>query len=93
MTKEGMDWLIRPFYELTVVLFRCLRTHKSKKSSKYRSLKNESIFIVNEKRRRIVYYDTPSFFIQRDAKYIISVFHLFIEETVLSVPSLSVRTT
>ena len=23
MTKEGMDWLIRPFYELTVVLFRC----------------------------------------------------------------------
>jgi len=23
MTKEGMDWLIRPFYELTVALFRC----------------------------------------------------------------------
>ncbi|EOI4267982.1 transposase, partial [Campylobacter jejuni] len=23
ITKEGMDWLIRPFYELTVVLFRC----------------------------------------------------------------------
>ena len=23
MTKEGMDWLIRPFYELTIALFRC----------------------------------------------------------------------
>ena len=25
ITKEGMDWLIRPFYELTVVLFRCCK--------------------------------------------------------------------
>lgn len=23
MTKEGMDWLIRLFYELTDALFRC----------------------------------------------------------------------
>ena len=23
MTKEGMDWLIRPFYELTAAVFRC----------------------------------------------------------------------
>ena len=23
MTKEGMDWLIRLFYELTTAVFRC----------------------------------------------------------------------
>ena len=38
-----------------------LRTHKSKKSSKYRSLKKWVDFYSQwKKRRRIVYYDTPS---------------------------------
>ena len=41
-----------------------LRTHKSKKSSKYRSLKKWADFYSQrKKRRRIGYYDTPSFFV------------------------------
>ena len=40
MTKEGMDWLIRPFYELTVVLFRCCERINQKEILKIlRSLK------------------------------------------------------
>ncbi len=65
MTKEGMDWLIRPFYEpLLIALFRCCEHINQRNPQNIAALKNESIFIVNEKkRRRIVYYDTPSFFI------------------------------
>ena len=45
MTKEGMDWLIRPFYELTVALFRCCEHINQKKSSKHRSLKKMNRFL------------------------------------------------
>ena len=51
MTKEGMDWLIRPFYELTVVLFRCCEHINQRNPQNIAVKKNESIFIVNEKKK------------------------------------------
>ena len=50
MTKEGMDWLIRPFYELTIALFRCCEHINQRNPQNIAALKNESIFIVNEKK-------------------------------------------
>ncbi len=30
MTKAGMDWLIKLFYELTAAFFKCRETHQSR---------------------------------------------------------------
>ena len=61
MTTEGMDWLIRLFYEFTVTVFRCWK-HIAKEIFKRSQLKeNELLCIVISKKRCIVHYDTPSF--------------------------------
>ena len=44
LTKKGMNWLIRLFYELTTAVLDA-GTHKSKKSSKDRSLKKMNRFV------------------------------------------------
>ena len=44
LTKEGMNWLIRLFMNLQL-LFLDAGTHKSKKSSKDRSLKKMNRFV------------------------------------------------
>ena len=44
MTKEGMDWLIRPFMSFTVVLFRCCE-RITKEILKISQLKKMSRFL------------------------------------------------
>ena len=68
MAKEGMDWLIRLFYELTVAIFRCCEHINQRKPQNIAALKNEPIFIVNEKRRRIAYMTHLHFY----CKYFVS---------------------